>query len=456
MKERIYSEQKHILHCGGQEKTYRTICQEIPLSEGENGAATMFSVSYILDNEKDRPVLFVFNGGPGSSSLWMHLGLFGTQILSYEDELRLPVLPPYRLEENKDQPLEFCDLVFCDPPGTGYGQYMDNRFFSYEKDAEAFCQFIEWWLNHYARWNSPKYLAGESYGSFRACKVADMIGSCTDKLNSIALNGILILGNAVGCGEGICDNRTEREPLILPSLAATSWYFRKNDFTSVKEAFETAWAFSENEYRKVLSEGNRLTCGEKKKIAVQLEHLTGIDGQTCYENGLKINAQRYREQLLKKEGYTLGLYDARYTMRSADIGEPDDVGDDPAMAAYTPAFTGVFHSELKPFLRLQTDRPYRAINFAVNGEWNFAFSGRTAAQSLAAVMRRNPEFRVFFGSGFYDLITTAGETRYAVNHIDVDCSRIVIREYESGHMPYLSKSAKKELIYDIKNFMSEK
>lgn len=457
---RIDSVKTHTVHAGGKTLTCRSVCEEYALPRTEEDAGSLFSVSYLVEGgTADRPVLFVFNGGPGSSSLWMHLGLFGPQTLAYSSEFDLPAAPPFQLEENSDCLLDLCDIVLIDPPGTGYGRSGTTpaAYGSYQKDAELFCTYIEHWLSLHDRWQSHKYLVGESYGSLRAARILDIIGSCTEKqLNAIGFHGAIILGNAIGCAdeEGILKNGIDRSLLQLPAFAAVSAYHGVSNHADPQEAFREAQAFCGEDYLKALYQGERLSAEQRDKIADKLHELTGLPPALLCANSLRVTADLYTRYALAESGQVPGLYDGRYLMRApTDLGALDTVGDDAAMAYYTPAFVGAFNGALCRFLGICSPRPYCPINFGLNAAWDMAYNGRTPAQSLAAAMRRNPQLRLFFGSGIYDLITTAGETAYAVNHITMDLSRVVVKEYSSGHMPYLGKDARHALTQDIRDFL---
>ena len=240
----------HTASIGGEAVTFCAVCDEYPLPSSDGQCTgSVFSISYLVkDGTPERPVLFIFNGGPGSSSLWMHLGLFGPQTLAYRDEFDLPVAPPFLLEENGDCMLDLCDIVLIDPPGTGFGcsGASSGAYASYQKDAELFCDYIHHWLDKHGRWQAPKYLVGESYGSLRAARILDIIGGCTEnQLNAIGFDGAIILGNAIGCAdeEGILRNGIERSLLQLPSFAAVSAYHGVSSYSDHMQAFREAQGF---------------------------------------------------------------------------------------------------------------------------------------------------------------------------------------------------------------------
>ena len=451
----------HTASIGSEAVTFCAVCDEYPLPSSDGQCTgSVFSISYLVkDGTPERPVLFIFNGGPGSSSLWMHLGLFGPQTLAYRDEFDLPVAPPFLLEENGDCMLDLCDIVLIDPPGTGFGcsGASSGAYASYQKDAELFCDYIHHWLDKHGRWQAPKYLVGESYGSLRAARILDIIGGCTEnQLNAIGFDGAIILGNAIGCAdeEGILRNGIERSLLQLPSFAAVSAYHGVSSYADPMQAFREAQGFCAGTYLHALYQGERLSVADCTAVAEKLHALTGLSAPLLQAHRLKLSAELYIRYALESRGQCPGLYDGRYAADAPlDLGEMDSVGDDAAMSRYTPAFTGAFNGPARQFLDIRSTRSYCPINFKLNADWDMSYHGKTPAQSLAAAMRRSPQLRLFFGSGVFDLITTAGETAYAVDHIPMDLSRVVVKEYLSGHMPYLGKEARRALTQDLREFI---
>lgn len=457
----------------GEEITYRMTAEEILLGEEESEPqGSFYTYTYLrtdLDTDPertgqrraDRPVLFAFNGGPGSSSVWLHLGLFGPRRVKLADPVNPSVLPPFDLEDNPHCPLDRFDLVLIDPPETGYarlyGEETGDSFFGIEQDAAAMAEVILMWLRKYGRTGSPKYLAGESYGTVRICYLlkelaGGPLSSCA-RLNASAVNGVIMMGTALGM-EVFSDSPKASRPVTdLYSFACVNHYYREGGKPVSEERKREALDFASSDYIRALFLGNGLNGEEKLKFASELARYTGLPAKWHEEHGWKVGAKEYADLLLKDKGLSLGLYDARYTMRAADSGNCDPVADDPAMGKYTAAFAGAWET-YRQEIGLKTDRDYLLINFKSNGRWDYkTFAGRTPMQCLSMAMRRNESMRILFASGLYDLVTTAGEVRYLVNHMNLDRNRVIIGEYESGHMPYLGEESACRLEEDLRGFI---
>ena len=429
------------------------------------GGGEITAVTYMSDGS-DRPVVFVTNGGPGSSVIWLHLGLFGPRRIHMEDAVHPPAVPPYSLEENPHCLLDICDLVLMGPPGAGLSrepeESLKKDFYSVDGDALAFALFMEEWLSVHKKFNSPVYFMAESYGTVRGPALASaLMGgpfSGSRRLLSISLAGIGFLGTAFSTTPSIPDKPPVEESVLnLLCCAATTAYHYPERFSSPAAAAEEAWAFAP-EYLAALFKGNTLTETERSAIAEQLQRFTNIPSSALLSNGLRFSLEQYRNSLLP--GLSAGLYDGRYTMHGPGVpgnvpfpGMTDTVAEDPAMGRYTPCFVGGMN-----LLREELGLPsgtYKAINFEINGRWDYS-SSRPPLGHLENAMRRNPSMRLFFGTGLYDLCTVPGNVRYTLACSRLPMERVTAVEYESGHMPYLGEESAQKLERDLREFLRGK
>lgn len=445
---------------GGRQVEYGASVEEIvvPVASGGDGARYV-CISYVATAGEDRPVVFAFNGGPGSSSVWLHLGI-GPRRVASGDDLEPRMVPPYELVDNPDCVLDEADLVFVDPPGTGYSRVLseeqEKEFYGVERDAIATIRFIGRWARRHGRENSPKYLLGESYGAARAATIARMSAggpTMTGGLEALTLNGVVLLGPSLSMASGqtAIDYAT-----ALPSLAAAAWYHDRVAARSSKLAdhIDVAREFAAGEYLAALFAGNRLDRSRRSMVAKQLHELIGLPLDVLEEHQLRVTPPSYAKLLLADQDEHLGLCDARYRLSADGAGE-DPVGDDPAMGQYTPAFAGAITRYLRDELGADEDADYRAIEFArVNQRWDYGDEpGKNYAMDLAIAMRRNRDFRVLIGVGSYDLVTTLGATEHALSQVPLDQHRTFVHTYESGHMPYLGTTPRSDLANDLRTFV---
>ncbi|MBP2329241.1 carboxypeptidase C (cathepsin A) [Kibdelosporangium banguiense] len=432
----------------------------VPDSTGKPGARYVCT-SYFMPGKPERPVIFAFNGGPGSSSVWLHLGL-GPRRVADADLLTPRTAPPFGLVDNPDCVLDSADLVFIDPPGTGFSRVLseeqESDFYSVTADAIATIRFIKQWARKNKRENAPKFLLGESYGAVRAATVAGMsIGgpTTTGSLESLALNGAILIGPALSLSDSAGDLGYAT---VLPSLAATAWYHDRvpTRTSGVDEHIQAAAAFAAEDYLVALFAGQQLDSERRDAVAKRLHELIGLAPETIVAHNLRFTAAEFARLLLGEQ--QAGLYDSRYRLPLAGAGDP--VGDDPAMGQYVPSFAGVIESYLRDELGCEVDDDYRVIEFAkVYGRWDYGGEPgappRNYTSDLATAMRRSPDFRLMLGVGVYDLVTTVGALRYTVSRVALDPARVHVRAYESGHMPYLGRGSREQLVADLRDFVRE-
>ncbi len=459
---------------GGEKIHYTAIAGDTVLAnDAGNPAATFFSFTYLRDDVKDRtarPVFFVFNGGPGSSSVWMHLGFFGPRRVALGDAVNPPVTPPFSLEDNPYTILDIADVVLIDPVGTGFSHLLPagnaKQYYGVEQDGRATVEFIEAWLTKQGRMNSPKYVVGESYGVTRAIVVARMLmgGPFTEtgRLTAIPLNGVVIMG-----GSPIENYGKEPGEIsyanALPTMAATAWYHKKTGGagSTLESVIAEAQSFAGDEYLKALYAGDRLDAQAQNRIAAHLATLTGLSSDFIMHKKLRVSMEEFRKELLLEKGLVVGAYDSRFTLPAGvDAGPLDPVTDDPAMGKFSAAFIGAMDVYLRDELKVKVDSPYEAIAFkSVNSAWDYGSGSKpggptTRAEDLAAVMRRNSRLQLLAASGDYDCVATLGAAAYGIAHSGLALDRVSVRTYPAGHMVYLGDQGSATFAADLRKLVA--
>lgn len=444
---------------------FKSVCEDNLFYDSDKEDPTkpigsMFTYSYFRSDVKDasaRPVIFFFNGGPGSGSLWLHVGLFGPWRIRYDDPdaVNTPSLPPYRVENNELCLIDIADLVFIDPVGTGWGRLLDKdageRFFGMDNDADCFNTLIQIWLSKHNRWQSPKYLLGESYGTNRAALLAESLtGSSQGEFSCVSLNGLVLLGNAIGTDDEILGfHSVEDAALALPSMAATNWYHNKLGGT-LTDFVKKAYDFCEGEYITALFKGDSLPADQRDAIADKVAYFSGLKKEIVLEHNLRPKKWEYLKLVLKDRGLEVGVYDSRFTLPlNEDYSMDNMVRDDAAIIQYTPSFMAAISGHFRNELNITHNRKYYAISVEVGEKWKRE-SKRSCAKALAASMRRNPDLVVLFSSGIYDIQCQMGQARYLSTQIGLDQKRVKLSEYPSGHMAYLGEDAAKQFADDVR------
>jgi carboxypeptidase C (cathepsin A) len=457
---------------GGRRVSYEALVEETVVPNGRGvPSAIVSSFAYVERRAKSdptRPVLFAFNGGPGSASLWMHLGFLGPRRVDFPDPVNPPTVAPFALADNPHAPLDVADVVMIDPPLTGFSRMLPGArpedFLGIGSDARAIADFIRQWLTRHGRWNSPKYVIGESYGTVRAIALAGALAGGVfppnGSLGAVNLNGIAILGPAFGVGGARMEGNDRGSLTDLPSMVATAWYHRRLGARdqSLEAAIEAAREFAREDYLEALNAGYLLEPAERDRVAARLAALTGLPASAWAAANLRLPMSAFQAQLLGTEGRTVGAYDSRYVLQTRPAGN-DPVVDDPAMGQYTPGFVGAMNHYLAAELGVRTSARYVPIAWTdVNFKWDYGAGPgvpqpRNDATELAIAMRRNPALRVFVGVGYYDLVTTLGAAEYALAHSPMARERLVLKGYPSGHMPYLGEDSAAVLAADLRSFL---
>lgn len=433
----------------------------IPDDKGET-EAHIFFMAYTRDEagpKAERPLMFSFNGGPGSSSVWLHLGALGPKRVQMLPDGSLPP-PPYKLVDNAGTWLEHADLVFIDPVGTGYSRAKDEdtgkKFWGLEGDIASVGEFIRLYLTRYERWSSPLFLVGESYGTTRA---AGLAGHLIDR--GIAFNGIVLVSSILnfqtadfGAGNDL------PYALFLPTYTATAFYHNKlaaDLQRDLRRTLEQAERWAATDYTLALAKGDALTDAERRKTVAQLARWTGLSPRYVEDNNLRVPIQRFCKELLRDQKRTVGRLDSRIKGLDA-VAATERPDFDPSMTAIRPPYTAVFNDYVRTQLGYKTDLPYFILGGGVKNPWDWG--GKTGypdtSESLRAAFAKNPYMKVFVASGFYDLATPYFATRYTLSHMGLDPGlrgNIITSEYEAGHMMYIHGPSLTKMQEDVAAFL---
>ena len=409
-------------------------------------------------NMSARPVTFCFNGGPGSSSVWLHLGALGPRRVKMNPDGTQPP-PPFGLVDNDYSILGASDLVFIDPVATGFSRAAKDEkadaFFGDSADLDSVGEFIRLWTTRHERWLSPKYLCGESYGVYRAAGLADHLRG----RYGMYLNGLMLVSGVLDFAT-IWNNPGNDLPylLSLPSFTATAQFHGKlppDLQADLPKALAEARAFAKGEYTTALQQGNALPADDRKKITAELVRLTGLTPQVITDNKLRIDEGVFRKQLLHDKGLILGAYDARITGRDDDAASPYP-GFDPSATATLGPFAAAMNSYVRGELKFEDDLPYEII--AGVQPWNYGVrnSYASAGGKLAATINANPYMRVLVLGGQRDLVCPLDTMRYALEHMQLDAAyrtNITYAEFDSGHMMYINLPDLKKMQKDLEKFL---
>ncbi|MGB9429303.1 MAG: peptidase S10 [Gammaproteobacteria bacterium] len=429
--------------------------------------ASMFYIAYTKDgtNADKRPVTFAYNGGPGGSSVLVNLGGFGPMRVETTDAAPTPP-PPYDLQSNPYSLLDKTDLVFIDAVGTGFsktlGKATGKDFWGADPDVKSFGEFIENYLTENNRWNSPKFVLGESYGTPRSAMLANWLQN-----KGVALNGVILLSSILNFNDEFWfqppgSNDLSYE-LYLPSYAAIAWYHNKlpNKPADLAAFVQQVREFALGEYATALEAGDSISAAQEADVIQKLHTYTGLSEAYLKETKLRVLPPRFMKQLLRDEDRTVGRYDARYEGIDYDsAGEfPDS---DPSSTAMFPAVVAAFHWYLNNDLKYQSDANYEFLSYQVNRSWDWhhsvdgqKFPVPDTLPDLRDAMTQNPHLKVFSGNGYFDLATPFFKTEYELNHMGLDPSlqkNISFGHYGDGHMLYIHTPALAKLHTDLDAF----
>ena len=454
---------EHVATIQGQEIKYTVTAGKLAMkSDDGKTKAHIFFIAYTKNGVEDlgkRPISFAFNGGPGSSSVWLHLGMLGPKRIKLPDDAS-SLAPPYELVNNPHSLLDVTDLVFIDPVSTGFSRPAEGeekgQFHGYQQDLESVGQFIHEYLTKYGRWRSPKFLIGESYGGLRA---AGLSGYLLERYN-MALNGIVMISPAINFHTIAFGSGDLPYITFLPSYAATAWYHKAlpGDLQALplEDVYKQAVEFATNEYALALMKGDSLSDAERSAVAEKLARFTGLSKEYVEGAKLRVPMWRFGKELLRKKSRTVGRYDSRYTGIDADdVGENSEY--DPSEAAIFGPFTATINDYLRNDLKFEDDRVYEILTGAVQ-PWNydrFGAGSPDASDTLRQSMAQVPFMKLFVADGYYDLATPPESVEYSVNHMLLPAERrgnVTTKLYEGGHMMYVFEPSMEQLRDDLEKF----
>jgi len=463
---------EHTITIGGKAIPYKATAGTILLkNEKDEPVASMFYIAYIRSDVKDtsqRPLAFLYNGGPGSSSVWLHMGAFGPKrIVTSNAEATPP--PPYQLEDNANCLLDAADLVFIDPVGTGFskavGEAKNKDFWGVDEDVKSIAQFIVRYVNRNLRWNSPKFLIGESYGTFRDAALVDYLQSHED----MYFNGVVMISTVLDF-EALSFNTGSDISYILylPSYAAVAWYHKTlADRPADLNAFLVeARKFAFTEYASALAKGSNISPEEKADVIKKLAHFTGLSEDYLAKANLRVKLFQFMDELQRARGLTTGRFDARFAGPNLDLLE-EYANYDPVEAAVDGAFTSAVNQYLRQDLQCNKDQDYTILSEEVEAGWDWKHKGPggesdlTAAPNveadLADALVTNTHLQVQVENGLFDLATPFFATEHTMSHLGLPASlqdHIHLEYYDAGHMMYLHEEDLVKLKGNIASFIA--
>ncbi|MGO8758450.1 MAG: S10 family peptidase [Terracidiphilus sp.] len=428
--------------------------------------ARMFYVAYFKKDAKpeDRPVMFFYNGGPGSSTVWLHMGSLGPKHVVTAGDTHLPAAP-YTMVDNPDSLLDVCDLVFVDMPGTGFGRLVgkdaEKSFWGVDGDANAFARFVARFITKYGRWNSPKFIFGESYGTTRSAVLANLL---ENKLN-IDLNGVILLSQIFNFTADI--DRPDANPgvdlpyeLGLPTYAATAWYHKKlpNQPAALEPFLKEVEEFATGPYAHALALGTDLSDQEKQQVAEKLHEYTGLPVSYLLKANLRVNGGEFEKTLQDDADLTTGRLDTRFSGPNLDpLSQYAEY--DPQSTAISSAYVSLFNVYVRRDLKYGEGLTYLPEIYS-EAHWDFKHNGNpvsvNVSPDLAEAMKTNPRLKVMVNGGYYDLATPFFAAQYEDKHLPIPQSlakNIEYDWYESGHMVYVRDECLKQLHDRVAGFV---
>jgi carboxypeptidase C (cathepsin A) len=460
----------HSIKIGGQTIPYKATAGTILLkNEKDEPTALVYYTGYTRSDVKDvsqRPLAFLYNGGPGSSSIWLHMGSFGPKrVVTVNAEMTPPA--PYKVEDNTSCLLDKADMVFIDPVGTGFskavGKAQDKDFWGIDPDAKSLAEFVQLYVTRNNRWNSPKFLIGESYGTFRNAALANRLQNS----HGIYLNGVVMVSSVWDLGTlSFYPGVDLAYILYLPSYAATAWYHKvlKQRPDNLEAFLDEARNFARSEYADALLKGDNLSAADTAAIAKKLAYFTGLSEDYLIKAKLRVKLREFMQELQRSRGLTTGRLDSRFSGFTYDlIASGADY--DPQSTAVTGAFTAAFNMYVRDELKFGHDRDYHvAANFGDNHwDWRHETGGRNffpgspnVMGDLANALIVNPKLHVEMEDGYYDMATPFFESEYAVAHLGLPeelRKNVQHKYYQAGHMMYLREEDLAKLKANVAAFI---
>ncbi|MFK7789711.1 MAG: S10 family peptidase [Phycisphaeraceae bacterium] len=461
-----WSVTEHEVSIAGKAIAYTATAGTIQLKDDKNDKtkANMFFIAYTGKHEgkpQDRPVMFCFNGGPGSSSVWLHMGCFGPRRV-HTDDIGHAVGPPYSLKDNALSLLDTTDLVFIDPVSTGFSRVEEgtstSEYHSVSGDINSVAEFIRLWITKNDRWLSPKYLAGESYGTTRAAGVTNRLQSSGIDVNGVVLVSAVLSFQTLRFDEG---NDLPYQ-LYLPTYPALAHYHRRLDDNLQKrklpELLDEVEMFSRKVYGPALMLGTDLSNEDRQKLADQLARYTGLDSELILDSNLRVPQWRFGGNLLKEQSKAIGRFDGRIIGPDLDKATDSSGATDPSYSRVAGGFTATFNDYVRGELGYDTDMNYGIL---VGVRWNYDRAKSNylnVAGDLRKAMAENPKLRVYVAAGYYDLATPYHAAEYTINHSITHPharKRVQFGYFESGHMVFTHKPSLEKLRGELVDFFSD-
>lgn len=451
----------HQVTVGGKTLRYTATVGRLPIKNTDGDTeAYMFFVAYTLDNGgSKRPLMFSFNGGPGSSSVWLHMGAIGPKRVKMMPEGFMPA-PPFDLVDNENTWLDQVDLVFIDPVGTGYSRPtkkdLGKKFWGVKGDIESVGEFIRLYLTKYERWASPLFLVGESYGTTRA---AGLSGYLIE--HGVAFNGIVLVSSVLNF-QTLEFTRGNDLPyvLFLPSYTAAAWYHKKlppDLQADLQKALQESEQFASGPYTDALAKADRMTPQERETVLNQLSRITGLDKQFLDNANLRVSEGQFTKQLLRNEKKTIGRLDSRF--EGFDLnGVAEEPGFDPSMAAIRPPYTAMFNQYVRAELGYKSDLEYYILGGGFR-EWDWGSAGQgfpDTAEALREAFAKNNYMKLFVANGYFDLATPFYATQYTLAHLGLPqrvATNVSTGYYDAGHMMYIKNESLGRLKQDVSKFL---
>lgn len=455
---------RHQITLNGKALNYTATAGRLPIKRGDGKIeAEMFFVAYTLDGQDatKRPLTFAFNGGPGSASVWLHMGALGPKRVVLQSNGFMPAAP-YRTEDNPDTLLDRSDLVMVDAMATGYSRAanaeLTKKFLGVKGDVQAFGEFIRLYISRYERWSSPLFLLGESYGTTRAAGISGYLAD-----HGIAFNGVTLLSMAVDF-QTLEWNKSNDLPyvLLVPTFNMIAGYHHKLPADLTQDPAKTrdeVVHWSMNDYALALGKGDTLSPEEHRKIVEQLSRYLGLRPDVIEAHNLRIDVPTFTHELLLDQKLRTGRLDGRFT--SPDPG--DDRFYDPTSGAILPPYTSAFNNYLRTELKYETDMPYLVFAYDQGGfqkwDWGNAVEGfPSTAGGLRAAMIKNPYMKVLVMEGYYDLATPFAAADWTMDHLNLESNyrkNITFTTYSSGHMVYIDRAEHNKMKKDLVDFMDK-
>lgn len=458
---------RHSVRVNNRQLNYTVTTGYMPIRNAQNGEteARIFYMAYTLDsgetNPAKRPLMFSFNGGPGSASVWLHLGALGPRRVKMLDDGLMPP-PPYELVDNDQSWLDQTDMVFIDPVGTGYSRAtkpeFNSKFFGVNGDIESVGEFIRLYLGRAERWSSPLFLVGESYGTTRAAGLSNWLFD-----HGISLNGILLVSTVLNFQTiRFAENNDMPLVLILPSYAVTAWYHKRlspqMQSKSVEEIARESEDFAMNEYMPALLRIDRLSAQDKQALAEKFSRLTSLSRDFIERNNFRVELGEFNKELMRDRRRTTGRLDSRFLGIDKDAAG-DNAEDDPSLTAIRPPYTATFNDYVRRELNFKSDLEYYILGGGV-GAWNYNVNNGYAdtSMNLRSAMSKNPYMKIFVAQGYYDMATPFFAAEYTISAMNLDPQlrqNVSFAYYEAGHMMYIEKNSLAKLKADAAAFIQK-